>query len=242
MLSVFTTCIGELHSQVLLKDEIITQLHEQIEELKQSHQRSLLNTTGSKEFIIKELQETLALQRNTINELEKEVVTLKDSNENRIAQIETLQQNYTKLESQYTNEVNTTQERKAKVKALLDNLTNEKQSLVFQIQSKDQLIKASTEESLLIQQMNQSLQLQLQQEKLQHMKEITERDEIINNFEQKCMQIESSHVIEMHQLELKYKEEIENTKLKCHEMKLELDELTGKRVTARNEIIKMAQV
>ena len=227
---------------MLLKDEIITQLHEQVEELKQSHQRALLNTTGTKEFIIKELQETIAMQRTTINELEKEVAMLKDSNELRVSQLETLQVSYTKLESQYTNEVNTNQERKAKVKALLDTLANEKQSLEFQIQSKDQLIKANVEEMLLVQQRNQSLQLQMQQEKQQQINEIQRKEEIIENYKQQQMESEAAHDLAMRKLELQYVEEISSYKAKYQEMKLELDELTNKRVTARNEIIKMAQV
>ena len=227
---------------MLLKDEIITQLHEQVEELKQSHQRALLNTTGTKEFIIKELQETIAMQRTTINELEKEVAMLKDSNELRVSQLETLQVSYTKLESQYTNEVNTNQERKAKVKALLDTLANEKHSLEFQIQSKDQLIKANVEEMLLVQQRNQSLQLQMQQEKQQQINEIQRKEEIIENYKQQQMESEAAHDLAMRKLELQYVEEISSYKAKYQEMKLELDELTNKRVTARNEIIKMAQV
>lgn len=237
---------GELKRQILLQEEMLLQLNKKLLDNTKNNQylleEKLNQSHASSTVVISDLQEIINDKTDQIDSLTKKLDSCLELEKSYLSQIESSNATIKKLEIQVQLETQQAQDRKTKFKAYIDNVSTEKQSFEFQLISIEKQNKDLIEKNLNIE--DNLLKLQSLYNNLleKYNNDIQLKLNIIEESNIQIFNLQEQNKCITEEMKKKYTEELIEHVQRTTTMQNELEELNLKRNTARNELIKMAQV
>jgi chromosome segregation ATPase len=236
---------GELQSQVALKEDTITQLRKELEDIARKNQYLLeekLNETHvSSTAVITDLHDLLAEKTELAETLNRKLDSALELEKSYLQQIESSAEAIKKLELQVSTEQAQMQDRKTKFKSFVDKLSGEKQAAEAQCASLDKQLKEVTDRCASLEADASALRLERDNQAEKFQAELAQREQTLGGLRRSLKAAEEQSRSITEDIRAKYDEDMRLYVARTTEMKGELDELSHKRTTARSELIKMAQ-
>jgi len=236
---------GELQSQVLLKDETIAQLRKELDDIAKKNQYLLeekLNETHvSSTAVITDLNDMITEKTEMVELLNRKLDSCLELEKSYVQQIEASAETIKQLEQQIAAELQQNQERKVKFKSYVDKLTSEKQSLDFKCTSTEKQLKEFEEKCTAFEAEATRLKLLSEQQVEKFTSELAQQEKLVDELRSALHTAEEQNRSITEDIRTKYDEDMKSYATQASGMKIELEELSQKRTTARSELIKMAQ-